>query len=92
MSHMTRFPILSLLMKGDQLAHLYITGFKEYNKGLTSTLYESHDHISRPLGSQQDDQLGHLYLTGFHEYNKRLNITVYESHDKISCTLRSHAG
>jgi hypothetical protein len=49
MSHMIRFPVLSLLMQDDQLAHLYITGFIEYNKGLKSTLYESQDQISHPL-------------------------------------------
>jgi hypothetical protein len=36
-------------MQDDQLAHLYITGFIEYNKGLKSTLCESHDQISHPL-------------------------------------------
>jgi hypothetical protein len=49
MSHKIGFPILNLLVQDDQLAHLYITGFIEYNKGLKSTLCESHDQISHPL-------------------------------------------
>jgi hypothetical protein len=31
-------PVLSLLMQDDQLAHLYIIGFLEYNKRLEYTV------------------------------------------------------
>jgi len=40
---------MSHLIESDQLAHLHITGFIEYKKGLKSTLYESQDQISYPL-------------------------------------------
>jgi hypothetical protein len=91
MSHMIRFPVLSLLMQDDQLAHLYITGFIEY-KRLKRVHCMSHK-IGFPILSllMQDDQLAHLYIKGLIEYNKGLKSALYDTHDQISNPLSNHA-
>jgi hypothetical protein len=90
MIHMIRFPILSVIMHDDQLAHLYITEFMEYNKGLKSTPYESHAQISLLSILIQNDQLAHLHILGFTEYIRGLKSN--ESHDQISRLFPPHAG